>query len=350
MTTRMRRGPLYLLLAAALPLAACGSPSTSDAGAEPAEAVEGSLDEVCAAGAEEGSFVFWDSEERETLQRLHEDFAESHPGIEMELQELRPEDIAQRLVTESAAGRDSGVDLVAGNLDAFVPLVERELMNTSIDWTAMGVPDNLITDTNAVRSSRIAGGLVYNTEALSESDLPETWEELVDERWAGTVVVDPRGNPLQSLALVWGEDEAIDYVRRLKEVVQPVVVEGGTAGMLTVASGENLLTTNGRSAETLEQQAQGSPLEIHYLDVIPTSDFYQVVVQGAPHPNAAACWVGWITGPEGSAAQLEYAFKHNDDVPPGAPEGAEIAAITTQEEVEVATGAASAISEIWTSQ
>ncbi|WP_225753447.1 ABC transporter substrate-binding protein [Actinotalea sp. Marseille-Q4924] len=343
---------LALIICLPLALAACGSPTTdetSDDGGTDAGAVGGDQAAVCEAGAEEGTVVFWGSEEDATQQKLEADFAAAHPGIDVEFQSLRPEDITQRLVLEAGSGRASEVDVIEGNLDAFEPLVERDLVQQDVDWTSLGVRESLITETGMVRNSRIANGLVYNPDVTQPEDLPETWEELIDPKWAGTVVVDPRGNPLQALALEWGVDETVDYVERMKETVQPVVIEGGTAGMLTVASGENELTTNGRSAETLEQQAQGSPLEIHYLDVIPTSDFYQVVLADAPHPNAAACWVGWLVGEEGAAKVLEYAYKGNDDIPAGAPEDAVIAAIETAEEVDLAADAAAQIAAIWAS-
>jgi iron(III) transport system substrate-binding protein len=342
----------FVLAVLATPLAACGSPSTAGGGSPDgtaAQRVGGDLDAVCDAGAEEGSVVFWGSEETSTQDKLAADFAATYPGIEVEFQALRPEEITQRLVLESSSGRDSGVDVVEGNLDAFAPLVDRDLVDQSVDWAGYQVRDSLVTDSGMVRSSRVANGLVYNSDVLSEDDLPTTWDELLDPQWRGTVVVDPRGNPLQSLAVEWGVERTVDYVQQLKDTVQPVVIEGGTSGMLTVASGENKLTTNGRSAETLEQQAQGSPLEIHYLDVIPTSDFYQAVLRAAPHPNAAACWVGWLTGEEGSAKVLEYAYKSNDDIPPGAPDGAVIAATETPEQVKDTVEAARQISEIWAS-
>jgi iron(III) transport system substrate-binding protein len=349
MNGKTPRTAIAVAVFVAVPLAGCGSPSTAGGGDEASgeQLVEGDLDAVCEAGANEGRAVFWGSEEDATQEKLAADFAATYPGIEIEFQSLRPEEITQRLVLESSSGRDSGVDVFQGNLDAFAPLVERDLVNQDVDWAGLGVRESLITDTGMVRSSRIANGLVYNPDVTSVDSLPTTWEELLDARWKGKLVVDPRGNPLQSLAVVWGVEETVDYVERLKETVQPVVIEGGTAGMLTVASGENELTTNGRSAETLEQQAQGSPLEIHYLDVIPTSDFYEVVAKDAQHPNAAACWVGWLTGEEGAAKSLEYAYKTNDDIPPGAPEGAEIAAVETPEELEQTVEAAKRISEIW---
>jgi iron(III) transport system substrate-binding protein len=352
MSTKTAGAALVLALFVAAPLAACGSPSTGGDGSNNAtgeQRVDGDLDAVCEAAQDEGTVVFWGSEETTTQDKLAADFAATYPGIDIEFQSLRPEEITQRLVLESSSGRDPGVDVVQGNLDAFAPIVERDLVDQDVDWASYGVRDSLITETGMVRSSRTANGLVYNPEVTPKESLPTTWEELLDPQWEGTVVVDPRGNPLQSLAIEWGVEDTVDYVQRLKDTVKPVVIEGGTAGMLTVASGENELTTNGRSAETLEQQAQGSPLEIHYLDVIPTSDFYEVVLKAAPNPNAAACWVGWLTGEEGAAKSLEYAYKTNDDIPPGAPEGAAIAAIETPEELEETVEAARQISEIWAS-
>ena len=340
MSKRTSSVMVVAVLSVAFLLAACGSRSTSGTTQDVAGVVEGDLDAVCEAGADEGSLVFWGSEESETQDKLEADFSATHPGINVDFLSLRPEDIAQRLILESASSRASEVDVIEGNLDAFEPLVDRELIDQDVDWAAVGVRDSIITESNMVRKNRIANGIVYNPQVTPEESLPDTWEDLIDPAWAGTVVVDPRGNPLQSLALEWGVDGAVDYVERLKDVVQPVVIEGGTAGMLTVASGENQLTTNGRSAETLEQQAVGSPLEIHYLDIIPTSDFYQAVVTGAQHPNAAACWTAWTVGEEGAAKGLEYAFKSNDDIPPGASEGAVIAAIETQDELTDAVAAA----------
>jgi iron(III) transport system substrate-binding protein len=351
MTGKSARTALAVAALVALPLAGCGSPSSAGGSddASGAELVSGDLDAVCEAGAEEGKVVYWGSEEDATQDKLVADFAAAYPGIDLEFQSMRPEEITQRLVLEASSKRDSGVDAFQGNLDAFAPLVDRDLVNQDVAWADLGVRDSLITDTGMVRSSRTANGIVYNPEVTPEDSLPDSWEDLIDPKWAGKVVVDPRGNPLQSLAVVWGVDKTVDYVERLKDVVKPVVIEGGTAGMLTVASGENELTTNGRSAETLEQQAQGSPLEIHYLDVIPTSDFYEVVAKNAPHPNAAACYVGWLTSDEGREKALEYAFKTNDDVPPGAPDGAQIAAIETPEQLQETVDAAKQISAIWAS-
>lgn len=350
----MNRTPRAVLRAAvvltgsALVVAGCSSSGDDEQTTSPESSgiVEGSLDDVCAAGAEEGTIISWNSEDEETYQELFARFSDDHPGIELESVNLRPDDITQRLITESGAGREVATDFLSLTQDKAAPLVERGLLNTEMDWTGIGIEPEHITSSNMVRAERIAVGLSYNTNEVDEADLPSTWEELIDPKWKGEVVVDPRGDQLQLLSLVWGQDETLDYVRRLRETVEPVVVEGATAGLLTVASGENLLTTNGRSAETDEQQANGAPVEIHYLDVVPAVDYYGAVPAGAQHPNAGACWIGWMYSEAGRQAKQELAFKGNVDTPEEA-QGAEVATIETEEDAALATETAALISDVW---
>lgn len=351
MTRRLRRSPRAGL--AALPvsmllaLAACATPQ--GATQAPGGGTAGTYDEICAAGAEEGSLVHWHNHS-DGIQDVYAAFNEVHPDIEVEGLEMTPDDAAQRVLTEVTAGRDLTVDIIAGQADVFQEIINQDLVNTDIDWASYGVPEDLIHDTNMVRIHRIAVGLGYNTESLTADDLPDTWEELIDERWAGQVVVDPRGRPFDQLSLVWGEEEALDYVQRLHDVVEPLVIEGGTDGLLAVAGGEAEITTGGRTAETLEQQAEGAPLELKFLDFVPTIDNYNLVLADAAHPNAALCYAIWFSAEGGQAVYDEAEFKSNETVPTGAPEGAQVVTVETLEEAEQVSNIGREMGRIWTGQ
>jgi iron(III) transport system substrate-binding protein len=260
--------------------------------------------------------------------------------------EVRPDDLVQKMVTESAAGHPSGVDAISITMDKAGPLLDNHLINGDIDFTKMGVDPNHIGDGNTVRTERIAIGLAYNTDLVSESELPSTWDQLVDSKWAGKVVVDPRGDPLQLLAIVWGQDKTVDFVTKLSQTDKPQIVQGATAGLLTVASGENKVTTNGRSAETAEQQAKGAPVKIQYLDVVPAVDYYTAVPAAAPHPNAGACWAAWLNSDAGRKAKQQYAFKGNVDLPQEAAAG-QLAAIDEPQESILVANTAEKISAVW---
>jgi iron(III) transport system substrate-binding protein len=305
------------------------------------------LEEICAAGAEEGALVHWHNHSDEYV-KVIEAFNEKYPDIEVEDLVLSPDEAAQRILTEHSAGRPPTPDLAAGGLDVFKPLIDEGVLVTDMDWASLGVPADVI-DQGVVRIHRIALGLGYNTDKLTPDQLPTTWEELIDPKWAGKVIVDPRGRPFDSISLAdgWGPEKTLDYVRRFKETVQPQVVEGGTAGLVAVAGGSADITTGGRSAETLEQQAEGAPIDIHYLDVVSTIDNYNTVLAEAAHPNAARCYVAWFAT-EGQAIYNEVEFKTNEKLPAAAPEGAQVVVIDSPEDAQAVKDLGKEIGRIWT--
>jgi iron(III) transport system substrate-binding protein len=350
-TKRRTSTQIALVAAAALALStACSDPEAgtaagSSGSARPA-AVTGSMAEVCKAAAKEGALVSWNSEDPEAFKKIFGDFSKTYPGIKLTSVEVRPDDVVQKLVTESAAGHPSDVDAISIMIDKSGPLFDDHLIDTGIDFTKMGVTPSYISDTNAVRTERIAIGVVYNTDQVRESDLPNTWDELVNPKWAGKVVVDPRGDQLQLLAIAWGKDKTVDFVKRLRQTDKPQIIQGATAGLLTVASGENKITTNAPAAETAEQQSKGAPVAIKYLDVVPAVDYYTAVPVAAPHPNAGACWTAWLNSDAGRKAKEQNAFKTNDDLPPKAG-NARVAVIGNSQQAALVAEAVTEISAIW---
>ncbi len=348
---KSRRAYAALIAAALIIATGCSDPEARTGGSSGAvspasAAVKGSMDEVCKAGQQEGELVSWNSEDPEAYEKIFADFSKSYPGIKLTSVEVRPDDLVQKLVTESAAGHQSGVDAISITMDKAGPLLDNHLINTDIDFTRMGVGPSYIGDGNTVRTERIAIGLAYNTDQVKDADLPNTWDELANSKWEGKVVVDPRGDPLQLLAVAWGQDRTVDFVTKLSQTDKPQIVQGATAGLLTVASGENKITTNGRSAETAEQQSKGAPVKIKYLDVVPAVDYYTAVPTGAPHPNAGACWAAWLNSEAGRKAKAQYAFKGNVDLPQEAG-GGQLAAIQKPEDSTLVAGTAEKISAVW---
>jgi iron(III) transport system substrate-binding protein len=327
------------------PSAAAPTGAASAGSSAPASAGSGdTLADTCAAGVEEGELVLWNNHS-DAFREVTDAFNAEYPGIEIEVLTLSPDDSAQRVLTESAGGRQPSADVIAGGLDIFKGLIDRGLVRQDIDWEGLGVSPDVLHESNLVRIHRIALGLGYNTDNYSADDLPDTWEELLDPKWTGQVVVDPRGRPFDSLSLAWGEEQTLDYVQRMKDTIAPLLIEGGTAGLVAVAGGEAAITTGGRSAETLEQQAEGAPIDIKYLDVVTTIDNYDVVLAEAAHPNAAICFVTWFST-QGQDLYNEVEFKTNDTVPPDAPASAEVIAIETPEQSDAVQAIGDAITEI----
>ena len=358
-----------IVLALALVAAACGSDGDDDASDtsssaaeqateqpdEPDEAEEAEepdepeltgLEAVCAAGTEEGSFTYWATIEPDNFNRIIEPFGASYPGIDINFLSIREEDGAGQILTTIAAGGDIEPDLLYGSQDGLFPIISRDLIDTDYDWTQVGVTAEMIHETNMVRLFVVGLGLAYNTNLGTPDDLPSTWEDLIDEQYAQNLVVDPRGNPFDLLSIAWGEEQALDYVTRLSETVDPIIIRGGTAGMTEVLAGGALMTSSGRADSNAELQADDAPIEMHYMDLVPLRILYNGLVKDAKNQNAAACFAGWLASAEGKSSFESVEFKANDFPPAGVPADADFVFVDSAEDAETANSAGQKIQEV----
>lgn len=306
----------------------------------PASGAATGVDAICKAGAAEGQVAFRDTTDPEVFAKEVAGFEQKYPNIKVNFGSQRPQDSVQNIVAQVQAHHALDVDAIAIDMPSAGPLIQQNLI-APVDWTSLGVPQSDILNyqgSQFVRTQRIVLGLGFNTTKLKAADLPDTWQQLINPRWAGKVIVDPRGEYLSGLGIVWGEEKAVAWYKQFLTVDKPMVVKGATASLQKVISGEALLTTSSHDAEIREQQAKGAPVDIKYLDVAPTQDHYAIVLKGAPHPNAAECFLAWWISPDGGqAAQLKYEYKGNADRPSALPASSMLAAIASPQDAAVQT-------------
>ena len=275
-------------------------------------------------------------------------FEKMYPNIKINFTSLQPQQAVQRVVAEEQAGHKLDIDTTYSDLPSAAPLLDKnDVLN--VDWAKLGVPSDLLLTQDGVtvaRTEREVLGLTYNTNLVKPSDLPNTWQDLINPKWAGKIITDPRGKYLSGLGIAWGQDKAVSWFKQFLSVDKPVLVNGATASMEKLGSGEALLGTSAHDSETAEQQANGLPVAIKYLDVVPTADYFAVIMKGAPHPEAAACWFAWFVSPQGQAPRFQYEFKKNVTDPPGLPAGAQLVPINTPAQAEVATATTNAFAKL----
>lgn len=312
------------------------SDETSDASSS--EAAGSSLEQVCAAGEQEGALIVRKSTDPDLFEKEIAGFKEKYPGIKVDYGVQNPENSIDSVVAHKQAGRDLDVDLLDEDISDIQPLIDLGYVS-KMNWADLDVEATKTFEVNGlqlVRTQRIVLGLGYNTSNVKAEDLPNTWDELIDPKWAGKVVIDPRGKYLAGLSIAWGKDKAVDWYKRFVETAKPMLVQGATASVQKVISGEALLTTSSHDAEINEQQATGAPIDIKYLDVVPTADHYAIVLDGAPHANAAACFISWFASKDGGeAAQLKYEFKNNETEPSGLAKDAVLAIPVTEKDSDL---------------
>jgi iron(III) transport system substrate-binding protein len=322
-----------------------GSSSASASAVSSADA-QAAIDAVCQKGILEGAVTVWDDIDPDLFAKEMAPFVQKYPGIKVTQTSIRPTDSVPRVITDVTAGKTPETDFVQGEASLLDPLVQRGLIDTSFDWVAMGQPSDEVLN-GMLRHYRTFRGLGYNVNSVQKSELPDTWDALIDAKWSGQVMVDPRGYTFQDLAVAWGEQKTLDYVNRLKATVHPIVLKGITDDEVAIASGQAKLNTNIRDAETAEQQSKGAPVDIKYLDYVIVDDSYNAVVKGSAHPNASACLIAWMNSEDGLKLQYDNEFKHNEDTLSAVPANAQLVNVDTPEKASLDSKVAAEVAKIW---
>lgn len=350
-------GPRKRLIAAlsgaaslALLVAGCGGDAGTDTktgGSGSASAqLSVTAEEACAAGEKEGALNYWSASDPEQFAAEVKPFQAAHPKIKVKFTSLRPDEVTQRIVTETQAGQDLSVDATTTDLPSATPLLDKKLIR-AVDFKKLGIAENLIIEAEGVETFRVFRdplGIGYNTRTMQKADLPPTWDSLADAKWKKDIIVDPRGVYLAGISSEWGKERTLKWFHNFVKTAEPLVIQGATSSLQKVTSEEALLTTSATASAVREQQAGGAPLDIHYLDVVAAEDKYGMILGKAKNPNAAACFMSWWGGPEGQAQQLKVEFKSNTDTPEGLPASSKLSLSTTPEQQATETEVAVEIS------
>src|SRR5712692_7620515 len=139
----------------------------------------------------------------------------------------------------------------------------------------------------------------YNTSLVKREELPATYGDLLQPRWAGRITIE--GTDVlwfAAVAKAMGEDKGVAYFRKLA-AMRPEIRHGHIHTAQLVASGEVpfFLTAYNNNIETLK--LKGAPVEWKPLQPA----FGQAAAIGvsryAPHPHAALLFTEFVLSKEG---------------------------------------------------
>lgn len=292
-------------------VAACGSEESEggDGGDSAGGPISITAEEACQST---GTVTWWGNTDPPDAEAEIAVFNKTYPDIKIDFVQT---DDALRVLTELQVNDEVDVDIIAGNFSENAPLLD---YTVDADLEKLGIPEDAIFDVAGKQIARLHrnfGGLAYDTSRHGPGDLPDTWADLADAKYKGQYMIDPRGVYTAPLVIGFGEDEFKEWFDKLLTEAKPAKVESATPQLEKILTGEFLTGDAGRAGEVAEQQAAGAPMDIKYLDMIPTFDVYSFLIDGANNEESL-CFLHWITGPEGLATKLEIEGKTNDAQPP----------------------------------
>jgi iron(III) transport system substrate-binding protein len=242
------------------------------------------------AAKKEGKVVWYTSLALPSAEKVAKLFEAAYPGIKVEVHRTGSQRILQRVMQELQANIKN-VDVVhTSDAGHFVLLKDKKLLAkytpAGVDSFPAGFKDR---DGYWYGLRATVNVIAYNTKALSASEAPKTWKDLLDPKWKGKLVTAHPGYSgiiaTHVLALV--HLHGWDYFKQLAQnklmLVQSAVDPAGV-----VASGERLVAANGGEYYYYQTKKKGNPIEIVYpKEGVPLVVSPSAITSFAPHPSAA---------------------------------------------------------------
>lgn len=257
------------------------------------------------AAKKEGEVVWWSSFQTEP-EKVIKAFQDKYPSIKLKYWDARSQDIMVKLVEEAKVGKLTP-DVVALTENDIVENVrngvtqEYEWPNTK-GWSYQ--PNNNYYRVLEANFRPV----LYNTDLVSPGEVPKSWEDLKDPKWARKAFVTSTAleAPL-ALARMWGEAGKLNWERSesfwtdFVTKNRPMVVSGYSGAAERVAAGELPLFVYATSSSSQMLKDRGAPLEFAPISPQVAVPFGLFVVKGSPHPNAAKVFADFLTSPDGLA-------------------------------------------------
>lgn len=292
--------------ALALVLTGCGGGGAQNnaSAAEPTSVEFESLDDLVAAAEDEGSVRLYTSLLEPDLVKLLEGF-EAKYDVDIEDVRLGGSDAMNRFDSESAAKARTADVLVVNDTAYFAGATEKGIV-TPLEETGVlplvpEFPEEMLLEEEGTAVLTVTNsGLAYNTDEVSEDEVPKTWEELLDPRWTGKVLA---VSPDASLAnvLTWevvSKGQGEDYLGQLAGQIgrnYPNLVPMHEA----LAAGEGAVALPAPEFFVAAQAAQGQPLAFQPLSPMYYPAQALGVASAAEHPAAARLLVHYLLTEEG---------------------------------------------------
>lgn len=256
------------------------------------------LDSLYQTAKKEGQVVFWGPSDPEHIAPVAAAFKRQFPGIEVIHFEIQPPEYTQRLVAEAQGGRTPEADIIELGPREIVALRERGLLFTFGDWQSLfGLPKEHIHGGGiGVTFYDLPHIVAANRNLLKRADYPKTWDELLNPKWKGKIIVEQRLQNVGGLGLAKGEDWLVKFATGLKNQ-QPIYVQGGTPAFNQLVGGQAPISIGPYLHHVLGAKKKGEPADLIPLSPMLVSPRPTGVLSKARHPNAGKLLAGWLSTP-----------------------------------------------------
>jgi len=220
-------------------------------------------------------------------------------GIKVSLWRASGEKVVQRALAEGRAARYD-VDVVETD-GAQMEILYREKQLAPFHSSSLkDIPPKIIPSHRHYVPTRLSlYVLVYNTRLVPSGEVPKSYEDLLNRKWAGRLGMEAADVAwFAAVAKAMGREKGLAYFEKLA-AVRPEMRSGHTLLAELVASGEVLMAPDAHVQGVERLKKRGAPVEWKPLQPAFGQPSSVGVTRRAPHPHAALLFADFILSREG---------------------------------------------------
>ena len=300
---------LALAGAACAPAAAPSTPTPAAKAAAPppaagkVESAEERLAKLVEAAKKEGKITIYSVGSIEESEKGIKVFNKKYPFIQVEPYTGTSEDLAEKIMTESKAGRNIA-DLVRADT-AIYPLLDAGLAMKYLSPESANFPKGAYDPEGAWRFLQYTvHSIAWNTKSIAAADAPRSYDDLLNPKYKGKLAIEAECLEWFSQQLaIRGREKGIEYMRKLAEQ-KPRLTKGHTTLSRLVVTGEVPLAVMVYAYRSQLDKESKAPIEWVADKPATANQTMLVITKDAPHPNAAKLMVDWWLSKEGQEEEV----------------------------------------------
>lgn len=240
----------------------------------------------------------------QALRPLMEGFNKAYPGVTGEFFRADGRDIVNKVLAEQRA-RALQVDVVeCGSIAQ--SFIEANLLEPFYSTSFPDYDKDLLDPKGLWAATRLNYyGLSYNTKLVSKSDVPKTYQEMLDPKhmnkysWAADTENGGAMMFITALRKHLGEEQAEKFLQNLSK--QKIVNASGSPRALVdrVIQGEYPMAIGMFAHHPLISAGKGAPVDSQMMDPIPSNSSDIMLMKNAPRPHAALLLIDFMMSREG---------------------------------------------------
>ncbi|MGP6174335.1 ABC transporter substrate-binding protein [Corynebacterium sp. A21] len=302
--------------------------------AEPSES-EDATTTSAADSVETTTLTVYTSEPEGKVDEINAAFMEANPDIEVEVYRAGTGDLNARIAAEKESGDIEADILWAADAPTFETYAAEGDLAELQDVDTADILAEAVDEEGFYVGTRIIPTVVaYNSEVVEEADLPQSWADLTDPKFAGQLVMpDPAVSGAAAFnASVWKNNEELgeDWINALG-ANEPMIAQSNGPTSQEIAGGGHPI---GIVVDYLVRDlaAEGSPIDLLYpSDGVPYITEPAGVFEASENKEAAERYLNFLLSEEGQKIAVEQNYlpvREDVGTPAGAPDLGDIALMT----------------------